>query len=518
MHSKQKKQTVKTFEYLTLYALLTILLTNCEKIDVGILTPHYDPIDQSIISSVSLGVDSVQFRNIPLDGCRSQDVINGLVGYYFQDEKSVAIQIIPPDGATKLFVEVGIKISKYLLVEFEDDIDFDTGYYEVDIEDYSSLRERQVFTPVIKMNEVAEYYDGVIFKITALIDGCLSQPIEYHAPLKEEVGIPEIWREKVGEVNDYLKGKWSSVDGLTDIEFKPTFFGGGTYIEDGDVFEYSFGGDGEEILITDKIGALYDIFDYEFSGCKLVLYGEEFERVDRTSNCSHPLLPLKVPNICECICGGGPNNLSVEVHFWINAFIPHNIPNYTQEAPSPPWNGETVIPYPFTWCAFTDQRDYSNDFDASHRMQSSIKVKFNNHTSDINFLPSHDIDHTIEIRCVEGTVTCQKLGDKDKMKWKQPTIQNSTLFKIDLTAKANNPCTGGFGSPIAIDYKGTLTLNFATREGSFRGKVDKFPAFEAYVVIRNNSPIAIDKERNSGNEVTDLFGPARKSFAGSFNW
>jgi hypothetical protein len=65
--------------------------------------------------------------------------------------------------------------------------------------------------------------------------------------------------------------------------------------------------------------------------------------------------------------------ISLLVLIWIKAFIPINVPGYTQ--PAPGWGGVTMINDPWVpGCWLTDNRMFSNDAAASARMTSMLAV------------------------------------------------------------------------------------------------------------------------------------------------
>src|SRR5687767_11048192 len=104
------------------------------------------------------------------------------------------------------------------------------------------------------------------------------------------------------------------------------------------------------------------------------------------------------------------------IKFWINAFIPKNVPGYTKPRPGHP--GETMIPgpgiNPFSDCYHTDQRDFSNQIHAGSRIHSEAKVVF---TGAMPVLTTwHNCDETIECDCEDGEEECRKKGSTGSMK------------------------------------------------------------------------------------------------------
>jgi hypothetical protein len=203
------------------------------------------------------------------------------------------------------------------------------------------------------------------------------------------------------------------------------------------------------------------------------------------------------------------SRIKSKVKFWINAFIPKDIAGYTQDAPSP-YIGQTMIQYnvPLNpgninqYCAFTDQRTFSVDFFAKHRMQSSLEIIYLG-DNEIEFFTNHDIDPTHEIICETGFGGCFITGSTDEMLWENPTIEGG-VFKIDINAKSNNPCSFGNGWSPDIDYVGTLIIGFNTKSLSFAGYVDNFPAFEAYAEIDGDTIHTVFQEFDDTKTVLNL--------------
>ena len=101
--------------------------------------------------------------------------------------------------------------------------------------------------------------------------------------------------------------------------------------------------------------------------------------------------------------------------FWINAFIPRDVPGYTR--PVPGQTGLTMIPGPMNRvvlttegrgpvrpgmpplvdvsdCYYTDQRDFSSDIHAKSRMHAEVRVDFT--VSPPRFTQWHNCDFTTE--------------------------------------------------------------------------------------------------------------------------
>jgi len=219
------------------------------------------------------------------------------------------------------------------------------------------------------------------------------------------------------------------------------------------------------------------------------------------------------------------------IKFWINAFIPRDIPGYTMTVPGGPHAGLTMIPGPQTVevpipprpspylffqpartvragvsdCYLTDQRSFSNDIHAKSRMHSEVKLDF---TGSIPILSQwHNCDLTTECDCEDGEVECKKTGSTSRMKFELISTGPPTTIRMDCAA--NNPCSPTsrlFGD---IDYKGLIRLDKATRSISLDIKIDQFPAFEAYATINDGAGVSLFTESPpSGNTVMNLPMPA----------
>lgn len=87
---------------------------------------------------------------------------------------------------------------------------------------------------------------------------------------------------------------------------------------------------------------------------------------------------------------------------------------------------------------------------------------------------------------------------------------------LDFKAARNNPLVRG--SP-NIDLVGTLTVDRVNRFVEFVGKVDEFPAFEAYVSINGGAPRTIGQlGPKPGAGPSSLVGGANRVFRGKVTY
>ena len=200
------------------------------------------------------------------------------------------------------------------------------------------------------------------------------------------------------------------------------------------------------------------------------------------------------------------------VKVWINAFIPQNILGYTRQVPAGVHTGKTMIPgpNPLSDCYLTDQRGFSNQIHAKSRMHSEVKIDF---TGSLPTLTQwHNCDLTTELDCEDGDVESTRTGSTSRMSFRLLPTNKPRLAIIAVKCAASNPCAPTsrlFGD---IDYNGTLTIDHASRSVKFDGKIDQFPAFEAYATINDGAGVALFQESPpAGNTVMNLPGKANRA-------
>jgi hypothetical protein len=171
--------------------------------------------------------------------------------------------------------------------------------------------------------------------------------------------------------------------------------------------------------------------------------------------------------------------------FWLNAFIPGTIAGLTTPVPS--HAGLTMIHGPIPGvsdCFHTDQRDFSQDINASARLHSEVTVDFSGPTPGLAGI-HHKCSPTIECDCEDGDEECNKAADTSEMSFTLLSGTSVHSASLKLVGAAHNGCVPG--SP-AIDYTGTIAVRTDARSLEFDGFVDVFPAFEAYARINDGSP------------------------------
>jgi hypothetical protein len=238
------------------------------------------------------------------------------------------------------------------------------------------------------------------------------------------------------------------------------------------------------------------------------------------------------------------------VIFWLNAFIPRDVPGYTKKLTTGPFMGKTAIPLPKIarlWPVnmikpldtgyLTDQRSFDNSPGTSVRVQSLVEV-------DVRALSIVRKDHrssgTQEVNLVTGLGTGYGVADTSACSFQvvemgrpgQPggigpltTVARgggTTVAALDrprpgfygsmrlrLTGAARDPLVGLSAD---IDYEGTVSIDGGATPGSvivsFDGLLDDFPAFECYASFNGVTKEIFTEPPPAGNTVADLLGYA----------
>lgn len=210
--------------------------------------------------------------------------------------------------------------------------------------------------------------------------------------------------------------------------------------------------------------------------------------------------------------GGSPPAAVVDdvfVDFYIKAFIPLNVDGVTEAYPKD--RSKTMIRgIPVIGdCFLTDQRSFSPDRGASARMFSQALVHVSPAGS--SWSEQHHCGETVEVDCEDGNVEGKQTQNNENMDFEERERSSSRVV-LGFKAAQNNPLVTL--SP-DIDLEGTLTVDRVNKFVEFVGKVDDFPAFEAYVKINGGAPRVIKQlgpEKDAG--PTSLFGGANRDFRG----
>jgi hypothetical protein len=222
------------------------------------------------------------------------------------------------------------------------------------------------------------------------------------------------------------------------------------------------------------------------------------------------------------------------VKFWLNAFIPKEIPGYTRPVPGNP--GITMIPGPNAplvgavarlqvegrgirpgvmpleiteYGYHTDQRTFSNDIHASSRMHSEARLDLRSRPPALT--QWHHCDETLEYDAMSGNKVNRKVGSTTRMSfWMMPQIDPDSVM-IEFKCAAHNPCAESSAILGDIDYAGTLRFYPRRRRLELDALIDDFPAFEAYATLNDGAGVTLFRQLPpSGNTVMNLPGPPRR--------
>ena len=204
----------------------------------------------------------------------------------------------------------------------------------------------------------------------------------------------------------------------------------------------------------------------------------------------------------------GGNDVTIE--FWINAFIPLSVPGVTMPYPADTSKSMIGNLLGISDCFLSDQRSFDSDIGASARMHSETTVSLSG--GSYSWTQIHYCGQTTEVDCEDGDVEGTATQSNDNMEFKELSGSYDKVV-LDFAAARNNPLW--LGSP-DIDLVGTLTVDRINRFVQFQGKVDEFPAFEAYVSINGGAPQVIKQLGPApGADPGNLIGPANRDFGGT---
>ncbi|MFY0563516.1 peptidoglycan-binding protein [Archangium lansingense] len=202
------------------------------------------------------------------------------------------------------------------------------------------------------------------------------------------------------------------------------------------------------------------------------------------------------------------------ITFWINAFIPDpaTSPQFVLPAPGNSLGLSMVaipvnvpgLPVPTVRFFLGDNRGFSDDRNASARIHSLVEiVGLDGDPSALRSVinqcgASHELD-------ARGQVISSATAPVDRIRFVKfrgnTTVDpeggiivdspSARFVQIDYEAAANLPLVGG--SP-DIDMVGVIGIDRDALTLRFRGSVDGFPAFEAYVSVNEGPPIMLFRE------------------------
>jgi hypothetical protein len=253
------------------------------------------------------------------------------------------------------------------------------------------------------------------------------------------------------------------------------------------------------------------------------------------------------------------------VTFWLNAFIPRNVPGYTQEIRKGAHAGKTAVPLPKParlWPGnmfkqlntgyLTDQRTFDASPAASARMQCLAAVDLSSLTLTKSL---YNTSGTTQVNIETGEETGFKKADMTRCKfevalpkgsappkpapsagWKPPHAKpgysdevlrrfkypaeklpaGNVGMSVRLVAAAGDPLVGMAAD---IDYEGLFTISSDAARGvvevAFRGMLDAFPAYDCYASYEGHTKALFTANPPPGNTVMDLLGLPNRRVNGS---
>lgn len=243
----------------------------------------------------------------------------------------------------------------------------------------------------------------------------------------------------------------------------------------------------------------------------------------------------------------------MQLSFWINAFIPRTVSGYTQEISKGKHSGMTAVPLPglarlhpgnlFKAAGagyLTDQRSFSDQRDSSVRMRSYASVMLRgNEASLIN--SGHETSGTTEVNIDSGEELGFAPADLSRCTWTAltPALDPGLSFGLRIPSAGQSAnagrrrcyamsLKGAASDPLVsasadIDYVGEFTIVIEEAQPPmaaprvelwFNGKIDKFPAFEAYATFGSQTATLFTSPPPEGNTVVDLLGKASRPVNG----
>lgn len=213
--------------------------------------------------------------------------------------------------------------------------------------------------------------------------------------------------------------------------------------------------------------------------------------------------------------------MSEQIHVWIKAFIPGNVPGVTVTVPGAgQHSGKTMVPSTF-WgdCFLTDQRDFDNALSAKARMTSHLVIEVSGKPAIVDM--HHYCDITTEVDCEDGDEEGTGYGSTSKMKFGNLIqVGSPDIYTIFYSGVGSNPLVAASALVGEIDIEGsfTVSVDMSNKNAliSFQGKVDDFPAYEAYASDGSSAAEVLFRiGPRPGATALDLGGPATRTVAGS---
>lgn len=209
-----------------------------------------------------------------------------------------------------------------------------------------------------------------------------------------------------------------------------------------------------------------------------------------------------------------------KVTFWINAFIPRDVPGVTKDVPGTGvHSGKTMVAaLVHQDCFLTDQRSFDSSPSAKSRMHQEVEIDL----VERKMIESPPVCHpTVEVDCEDGEEEGTSSGSTEDMKFSDfAATDGGRSFKFKVTGAGANPQVLLSAVAHEIDYEGEvqITLSDDGRQATveFTGKIDDFPAYEAYASADDQPPQTLfQKMPDAGMTPGDLSGPAERAVSGT---
>ncbi len=236
---------------------------------------------------------------------------------------------------------------------------------------------------------------------------------------------------------------------------------------------------------------------------------------------------------------------SDHIIFWLNAFIPAHVEGWTLSAPTDPNRSwlQPLKPRLAFDCYLTDAgREPGDPQGRQSRMHSELSLWIRD-----GVLERHEAHHvsgvSVEVECDTGEVDGSSRDSKANLSfaWNPelppppPTtpwgflphrralargvsFRRTNWIRFELEGSSSNSRMPAVVTP-SIDYHGELIVHPGPRVVSFRGMVDDFPAFEAYVRVNGGpSQELFRRPVPPGGRPWDLWGGASNPVSGTVSY
>jgi hypothetical protein len=175
------------------------------------------------------------------------------------------------------------------------------------------------------------------------------------------------------------------------------------------------------------------------------------------------------------------------VDIWLNVFIPGEGGGAKAVPGTGPYSGKKMIDGPpGSGCFLTDSRGFSDDPEASSRLRLKLTVDLPAATVSHEALPGQ----TVELSCADGAVLRTGRTKTNRVKVKAPVVTKAGHdIRVPFTIAVADPLVTLAAVVGDVDANGVIQLVVSNTwdevQVSVKGKVDGYPAFEAYARLRD---------------------------------